>query len=112
MSVKYEKNIEEPYYTLINDGKKKIEGRLFKDDFLKMKKDDIIKFKNQNSTFEVKIVKIKIYENFKEMLEEETLEKVAPNLESIEEALNVYYNFFSEEDRNKYKTCAIHIEKI
>ena len=40
--------IKEPSFTLIKNGTKKIEGRLFKNSFRKIKRNDLIVFSNNN----------------------------------------------------------------
>ena len=112
----YTKNLSEPWFSLIKLKKKKVEGRLNKGDFNKIKIGDIIKFTNNefgfNREFNVKIIKISDYDTFRDYLENEKLEKCLPGIESIEEGIKIYHNFYSFNDENKYKIKAFSIKII
>lgn len=112
----YTKNLSEPWFSLIKLKKKRVEGRLNKGDFNKIKIGDIIKFTNNdfgfNREFNVKITKIYDYDTFRDYLENEKLEKCLPGIESIEEGIKVYHNFYSVNDENKYKIKAFSIKIV
>ena len=106
----YEKNLSEPWFSLIKLGIKIVEGRLNKGEFANMKTGDIILFSNNELGFERKFtIKIKnttYYDNFKIYLENETLEKCLPGIDNIEDGLNVYYKYYKKSDELKYKIKA------
>lgn len=106
----YEKNLSEPWFSLIKLKMKSVEGRLNKGDFANMKVGDSIIFTNVELGFErkfkVEIKNIVNYETFYEYLEHETLEKCLPGVDTMEEGLNVYYKYYSQEDEMKYKIKA------
>ena len=114
--MKFTKNLSEPWFSLIKLGLKKCEGRLNKGDFLKMKKGDIIKFVNNDFSFErsfnVKITSIHNYDSFKIYLEKESLEKCLPGIDNIKDGTSIYYKYYKKEDENKYKIKAIRLRTI
>jgi ASC-1-like (ASCH) protein len=106
----YEKNLSEPWFSLIKLGIKKVEGRLNKGEFASMNKGDFILFTNNELGFErsitISIKHITYYDNFKSYLETETLAKCLPGITNIEDGLKVYYNYYTKEDELKYKIKA------
>ena len=114
--IKYTKNISEPWFSLIKLGIKKCEGRLKKGDFDEMKKGDYIIFENNDfgflRSFQVKVTSIHIYNSFKHYLENETLKKCLPGIDTINEGINIYYKYYTKEDENKYKIVAIRLKVI
>lgn len=112
----YNKHLSEPWFSLIKLKIKTCEGRLNKDDFANMKKNDIIVFTNNDfdlkRSFSVKIKHIRHYNTFRDYLVKETLEKCLPGIDTIENGLSVYYKYFTKEDENKYKIVAIRVKCI
>lgn len=106
----YEKNLSEPWFSLIKLKIKTVEGRLNKGDFANMKIGDSIIFTNDElgfkRRFKVEIKNITCYENFHEYLENETLEKCLPGIDSMEDGLIVYYKYYSKKDEMEYKIKA------
>jgi ASC-1-like (ASCH) protein len=109
----YTKHLSEPWFSLIKIGAKKCEGRLNKGDFSEMKKGDFIIFENNDfgfpRSFRCKITSIHNYSSFQNYLENETLERCLPGIDSIEEGVSIYYKYYSMEDENKYKIKAIRL---
>lgn len=107
----YIKNLSEPWFSLIQVGKKTVEGRLNKGDFANMKKNDIIEFHNNDFGFDRKftiiITDINKYNTFKEYLQNEGLNKCLPTIKKIEDGEKIYYKYYSKEDENLYKIVAI-----
>ena len=107
----YEKNLYEPWFSLIKLGIKIVEGRLNKGKFANMKPVYIILFTNNELGFErkftIKIKNMTYYDNFKMYLENETLEKCLPGIDNIEDGLNVYYKYYKKSDELKYKIKAL-----
>jgi len=98
----YKKNVSEPWFSLIKLKLKTVEGRLNKGEFSNMKLGDIIIFTNDELGFErsidVKIIKIINYNTFQTYLENETLKRCLPGIDTIEEGVNIYYNIYKKED--------------
>lgn len=109
----YTITVSDEYFNLILLGKKKIEGRVLKEKFCLMKAGDILNIINdsKDNTFKTKIIRIKTYDNFIEMLEEEGLNNVAPNCSSIECANQIYHKYFTQDQIKENGVCAIHLDK-
>ena len=112
----YEKNLSEPWFSLIKVGLKTVEGRLNKGDFQAMKKNDIIKFVNNDFSvprkFKVKVTSKKVYNTFGDYLKAETLEKCLPGIDTLEEGLSIYYKYYKKEDEQQYKIVALKFKVI
>jgi len=105
----YTFSVKQPYKNYILKWIKTIEGRLNKWKFKKLKIGDILQFE----TWEKFLVKWKrYYKTFKEMLLKENINKVLPNVESIDKGVKVYYNFYTPAQEKQYWVIAIEIEKI
>jgi ASC-1-like (ASCH) protein len=112
----YTKNVSEPWFSLIKLGLKRCEGRLNKGDFSKMKKGDYIIFENNDFNFPRKckciITSINDYNTFKTYLENETLDKCLPGIDTITNGVKIYHNYFTKDDESKYKIKAIKIKTV
>lgn len=112
----YEKNVSEPWFSLIKLGLKTVEGRLIKGDFAKMKKNDIIIWKNNDfdfeRTFQTKIIKIKKYKSFEQYLTKEGLDKCLPGIDNLENGVQIYHKYYSKNQENTYGINAIHLQII
>ena len=106
----YEKNLSEPWFSLIKLRIKKVEGRLNKGNFANMNIGDFILFTNNELGFErkfiIEIKNISYYDNFEIYLENETLEKCIPGIDTIEDGLKVYYKYYKKSDELEYKIKA------
>lgn len=102
-------NVQEPYYQYITTGEKPVEGRLDKGKFSRMRVGDYLLI-NDESKFKIKR-KTK-YNSFQEMIEAEGVENVVPDKKEVEEAANVYYNFFTKEQEQEFGVVAIEISKM
>ena len=103
-------NVQEPYKTFILNWEKTFEWRLNKWKFAEMKVWDFLKLENTREKFE--IISKNIFANFSKMMENLWFEKVIPDAESIDDAVNnVYYKFYSPEDEKKFWVVAIEIKK-
>ncbi len=60
----------------------------------------------------MKVVAIRRYEKFIDMVESENYKSVIPSANSAEEAAEIYDRYYSLEDQNKYGVLAIEIEYI
>lgn len=101
-------NVQEPYYSDIITGKKIVEGRLNRDKFFNLQIGDILKINNK---FNFKVVAKNIYTDFRKMIEKEGVENVLPDKRTVDDALAIYYKFYSKEDEKKYGVVGIKIVK-
>eukprot|EP01027_Heterolobosea_sp_BB2_P007360 GEZU01010958.1.p1 GENE.GEZU01010958.1~~GEZU01010958.1.p1 ORF type:complete len:140 (-),score=34.61 GEZU01010958.1:119-538(-) len=113
-------NIQEPYYSLVKSGKKKVEGRLAHNEYMKLKPGDVIQARKdkkslaegeQQDSFYLRVVKVNKYSSFEEMLRAEGINKVLPsNSITSEQGVEVYRVFYSEEEEQKWGVAGIHVE--
>ncbi|MBO8161744.1 MAG: ASCH domain-containing protein [Thermosipho sp. (in: Bacteria)] len=80
------------YLPLILSGQKTIEGRLAKGRFLAIKPGHIIEFNGSGQDF--KVIGVRKYLTFKEMLENEGLNRVVPGVNSLGEAEKLYHSIY------------------
>ena len=102
-------NIIEPYLSYILNGQKIIEGRLNKDKFKGLKIGDILLIGPDKKKF--KVERISKYDSFKDMLSNEGVNNVVPNKDTVEEAVKVYYNFYTKKQEKKFGVLAIKIKE-
>jgi len=89
-----------------------VEGRLNRGFFAQLKVDQEIIWinsQNRNQICKTKISAIRKYKSFKEMLENETLKKTLPNMESIDEGVNIYRKYYKEKNEKEYGVIAIEL---
>jgi ASC-1-like (ASCH) protein len=100
-----EKNVKEPWFSLIKLGLKTVEGRLNKGEFTNMNIKDLFIFTNNDfgfvRTYMKEIKNISYYDTFQTYLETETLEKCLPGIYNIDDGLKIYYNYYTKEDELK-----------
>lgn len=104
-------HIQDPWYTYIINGRKIVEGRLNKG-FMKTieKGDNITIFGPNKQQVDVLITNIIIYKTFAEMLETEGLDKVLPGKVTIDDGVEVYRQWYSEEKEQEFGIRAIKLE--
>ena len=109
-SKEHEINVQNPWFDSIKSGKKTVEGRLNKGTFYEFKIGDIIKINNNNDDFKVKIINIDKYESFNDMIIHKGLDNVLPGIETLEEGVAVYRQFYSEDKEKEFKVLAITVK--
>jgi len=102
-------NIQEPYRSFVLRGEKTVEGRLNRGKFTLIKTGDILEIEPERVQFEV--VGKNNYPSFKEMIEKEGIKNVLPDKDNIEEAVDVYYRFFTKEQEEEFGVVAIKIKR-
>lgn len=113
------KSLREPWFSLVKSGKKTCEGRLNKGEFAALKLGEKITFyKDKNiccsdsNEFSVVVTGLFSYPSFEVMLESEGLSTVLPPIKTIKEGVEVYRQFYSEEDEAKYGVLAICVRVV
>lgn len=101
-------NVKEPYYSLILKKEKNVEGRLNKGKFAEIKKGDFLILGKKK----LKVLEKIIYKSFQEMIENEGVENVIPDKKTVNEAVEVYYSFYTQKDEKKFGVCAIKFEIV
>jgi ASC-1-like (ASCH) protein len=117
----YYKNVKQPYFAQIKEGRKTHEGRLNKGDFAKLKVGDFIIWENNDkedkSKFKTIITSIMNYKTFVGAITDIGLDKILPsqfddNIPIIQAVENVYRKFYSKEDEDKYGVLMIELENV
>ena len=109
MKKTYEVNVQEPYFTHIKNGIKKVEGRLNKSKFAEMNIGDEILL---NEEVKLEITNKTIYKTFRDMISFEGIKNVIPDAKSLDEAEAVYYKFYSKEDESNFGVSAIEVKVL
>lgn len=119
--MEWELLIQEPYFSLVLEGKKTAEGRTPKPerpyaDYGKITIEDILKFvllDNKDKWFKTKIKYIYHYKTPEEMLKAEGLENMLPGIKTIKEGAAIYRSFPGYMERiEKYGMYAFGIGEI
>lgn len=89
--------VQQQYFDAIASGTKTIEGRLAKKKYTDLKRGDKIQFVNSANTQSVikKVVATHIYPSFEEAFKKLNYLKAIPHAKNVEEAINVYLQFYS-----------------
>ena len=105
--------VQDPWFTLIREGLKVVEGRLNKGRFSKLNAGDIVHWevagKQQKPRCSTNIVKIVHYPSFEAMLRTETIERVLPGVPDVESGVKVYRQFYTKAQERKQGVLAIHM---
>lgn len=110
------KNVSEPWFSLIKCQLKRVEGRLLKGDFLEMNKGDYITWTNNDLGFsrscKTMITSVHHYNNFKDYLNSEGMNKCLPGIDNLDQGLSVYYRYFSKQQEQSFGIVAIRLKKV
>ena len=104
----------DPWFSLIRDGKKKIEGRMAEPKWLAIHPGDYIRMILKDESFVVKVSKVvRYYEGefdpLTEYLIHEGINNCLPGVNTLKEAREVYLQYFRQEDIDQYGMVAIHL---
>ena len=105
----------DPWFTYIKEGKKVVEGRLDSNKYKKLTINSYITLydaKDENDFIVVRIMDIVKYKSFRDMIETETLNKVLPDIDTIDDGVAVYRQFYSEKIEKDKGVIAIHIKVV
>ena len=115
----FELTASEPWLSLIENGQKSVEGRLFKGIVEEFRVNDTIRFFNKMNGKEksvtAKITKLTKYSNFGDLLFNEKLYKVLPGLPNIKCGILVYSKLYKNSTFNEIKqfgTLAIELAVV
>ena len=103
--------IKEPWFSYIKAGKKTIEGRINKGLFRQLQPGKNVIFTNGYDQVKVKIIGKNEYSSFEEMLKKESLGSVLPNIKSIQEGVNIYRQYFTEDVEKQYGVVALKLSR-
>ncbi|KAJ3671525.1 hypothetical protein LUZ60_007604 [Juncus effusus] len=107
-SVNFELHVQEPYFSHLKDGTKKVEGRLATGNYNKVTEGSLLLF---NKCLLLRVERITKYSSLHEMLQVEKLENVLPGVSTIQEGVAVYRKFYTEEREKANGVFAISVSK-
>jgi ASC-1-like (ASCH) protein len=116
----YVKHVQEPWFSLIQNGVKLVEGRPNKGDFAKFKKYDVVQWTNsingKTRQCYTTVTDIKHYKTFQELLQKEGLHKVLPSpgtgIKNVDDGVKIYRQWYSPEVETEFGVIAIHLRVI
>lgn len=117
----YQKSVQEPWFSLIQNGIKKIEGRPNKGMFKKLKKGDIVVWINditgKRRECRTLITNVRIYKSFHEMIETEGITNVLPatgaGIITVDDGVNkVYRQWYNEDMERQSGVAAIEMKVL
>lgn len=103
-------NVQNPWFTLIKQGRKTIEGRLNKGQFSRLEVGQTVMWENAGQTVKTKLVRIEKYQSFSDMLVNEGLRHVLPGKKTLKDGIDVYRGFYSEEKEAEHGVLAIEVK--
>ncbi|KAL7106216.1 hypothetical protein ACP275_07G098300 [Erythranthe tilingii] len=106
--VDFELHVQEPFFSQLNDGLKTVEGRCAVGNYERIQSGHLLLF---NKCLILEVQDVRYYSSFHDMLEMESLAKVLPGVPSIEEGVQIYRNFYSEEKERSNGVIAICVTK-
>lgn len=103
---------KDPWFSYIRQGVKPVEGRKKTHTYKKIKVGDQIHFINGQESFLADVTEIREYASIEKYFEDVTLEKALPGINSVEEGLNVYYQWSTEQQIRQYGFLGIFVKPI
>ena len=112
--MKYHNHRAEPYFTFLKNGQKTIEGRIRKGKYADIREGDEIVVYNDKETDSVETIvkRVTTYQSIEEMLTKEPINKLLPDVTTIEEGVCVYRKFYTPEEEKKFGVVAIEVERL
>lgn len=103
---------EDPWFSLIRQGIKPVEGRKATHSYKKIMAGDQILFMNGTDSFKVLVEEVRQYPSLETYFEDVTLEKALPGIKTIEEGLETYYQWSSKEQIDRYGFLGIFVKPL
>lgn len=119
---RYFETLNEPWFSLIRDGKKIVEGRLDKGWVKSLKPFDMIEFKRVTPKEELNpdivpkidviVTDIKRYRKFIDLFDDVELENVLPGIKTYNDGVTIYRQWYSEEKEKELGVVGIFVKVI
>lgn len=106
----HELHCQEPWFHLLEEGKKSVEGRLNRDSCSLINAGDQIKFYNGDQSFLLTVMKVQHFATLTQYLETVGLQCALPGVKTIKEGCEVYLKFYSDEDIRNYGVLAFWVQ--
>ncbi|XP_020106832.1 uncharacterized protein LOC109723037 isoform X2 [Ananas comosus] len=107
-SVDFELHVQEPYFSQLRAGLKRVEGRCAVGNYNRIAEGSLLLF---NKCLLLEVERVTHYNSFYEMLQAETLTKVLPGVVTVEEGVQIYRKFYTEEKERSSGVLAISVTK-
>ncbi len=101
---------KEPWFTLIRQGIKSVEGRKNTHSYRKIQPGDRINFMNGTESFLAEVQEVRHYPGLDEYFQDVSLEKALPGIATMEEAKNIYFEWTTEEKIKEFGFLAIFVK--
>ncbi|XP_020584466.1 uncharacterized protein LOC110027395 isoform X5 [Phalaenopsis equestris] len=105
--VEFELHVQEPLFSQLKEGLKTAVGRCATEDYNRISAGALLLF---NRCLLLEVQDVRRYGSFSEMLEVE-LANALPGIQSVEEGVQIYRNFYTEEKEKSNGVLAIHVLK-
>lgn len=101
---------EDPWFSYLRRGIKPVEGRKNTPAYQDIKVGDKINFSNGKDSFMADVVEIRTYSSLEQYLEDVSIEKALPGVKSLQEALDIYHQWSTEEKIRQYGFLGIFVK--
>lgn len=105
------KELDDPWFSLVIFGIKTCEAFLNKDDWKRIKNDDIVIFLNKNfqilRKIKIKVIHVSYYLKINKYLESESIKKCLPGINNIKDGVNIYRKYIPETEENNYGIVSV-----
>ncbi len=103
---------EEPWFSLLKNGQKPVEGRKNSPFYQAIKVGDSIEFFLGANSFQMSVVGINHYASLKEYLEVESLARALPGIKTMEEGFAIYQAWNSSSEIARWGFLGILVKAI
>ena len=86
-------NVAPRYFQQIRSGLKTVEGRIAKEKFCSLREGQELEFFSENNRLFTRILEIKQFPTFKQLLEHYGLKTCLPEIDCLEEGVKIYHSF-------------------
>lgn len=108
----YNIHCDDPWFTMIRQGVKPVEGRKGTHTYKKIKAGDRINFSNGKESFLADVTEVRSYASIEEYLQDVTVEKALPGVKTVQEALDIYFQWSTEEKIRQYGFLGIFVKPL
>lgn len=103
---------QDPWFTFIENGRKRVEGRKNLPKYQSWSPGDVIVFYLEAREFNTVIKDMRHYKNLKDYLLTEGIDKVLPGINSLQDAMAVYLQWSTPKEIERDGFLAIEIELL
>ena len=109
--------VNDPWFGHIVSGMKRVEGRLHRGTFSRLRAGDALVVRNKGAgsgrtrSFRARVVDVRRYPGFREYLEAEGLRNALPGVPDVTAGIAVYRAFYSEADEAAHGVVAVELER-